>query len=417
MGMFNYNAMDSKGKEIHGTLEASNVNDAIAKLRDKGLFPTKVTQQDAKKPVMGAPQQGKKSFMQMELSFLGGGVKSKSLAMFTRQLATLIDAGLPLLRCLNVLKSQEKNATLKRTVSELSDMVEGGSTFSEALAHYPKIFSKLFVNMVKAGEAGGVLELVLNRVADFMEKSEKLKAKVKSAMIYPAFVIIVALGVLAFLMAFIVPKFGDMFKDLKLELPPVTQFLINASDFCINNWYYPIITVVLIVVLIKLLAKTKKGKLTMDSLKLNMPIFGSLVRKVAIARFTRTLGTLITSGVPILQALSIVKDTVGNEVISTAVESVHDSIREGESIVEPLRQSKVFPPVVVSMIDVGEETGELAEMLIKIADNYDEDVDNAVAGLTSLLEPVLIVSLAVIVGFIVIALFLPLIALIQKLSG
>ncbi|MCK4947386.1 MAG: type II secretion system F family protein [Candidatus Aureabacteria bacterium] len=417
MPAYNYKAMDSKGKELSGTIESNSVNEAIATLRGQGLFPTSVTEQDVKKPMMGVPgQKGKKSLSQINITF-GGGVNSKVLTLFVRQLATLIDAGLPLLRCLNVLGNQEKNVTLKRTVAEVSDMVEGGSTFSEALAHYPKIFNKLCVNMVKAGEAGGVLELVLNRVADFMEKSEKLKSKVKAAMIYPAFVIAVAVGVLGFLITVIVPKFADMFADLNLDLPPMTQFLITLSEIFIKRWYLPIIVIFSIVVTMKIICRTKKGKQAMDTMKLYMPVFGFLVRKVAIARFTRTLGTLITSGVPILQALSIVKDTVGNEVISTAVENVHDSIREGESIVEPLKHSKAFPPVVVSMIDVGEETGELAEMLIKIADNYDEDVDTAVDGITSLLEPVLIVTLAVIVGFIVIAMFLPLIALISKLSA
>lgn len=335
--------------------------------------------------------------------------------MFTRQLATLIDAGLPLLRSLNVLRDQQKPGALKNSLDDIAASVEGGSTFSEAMAKWPKIFTPLYVNMIKAGEAGGVLEVVLNRLAEFAEKSEKLKKKVKSAMVYPAFVISVAIAVLTFLITFIVPKFAEMFYDLELELPWMTSFLIQISDLFKEQWYVPILFIVTVITSLKIIRKRKQGKYVIDKIMLYFPIIGQLISKIAIARFTRTLGTLITSGVPILQALLIVKDTAGNEVICRAVEKVHDSIREGESIVEPLRASKVFSPMVISMIEVGEETGALAEMLIKIADNYDEDVDAAVEGLTSLLEPFLIVFLALVVGFIVIAMFLPLISLLQQL--
>lgn len=423
MTRFKYVAMSNQGKEVTGFIESENTADAIGKLREKGLFPTSVTADKAGKPQKTAPgatpsggQATKSSFMNFEIKFLAPKrVKSGVLALFTRQLATLIDAGLPLLRSLNVLKEQQKPGCLKNTLSEVAVMVEGGSSFSEALAKFPKIFTKLYVNMIKAGEAGGVLEVVLNRLAEFAEKSEKLKKKVKSAMVYPAFVITVAAAVLIFLVTFIVPKFAEMFDDLDLQLPWMTSFLITVSNVFKKQWYIPIGVIIVLVVALKLVRRSKQGKLYIDKLLLKFPLIGMLISKIAIARFTRTLGTLITSGVPILQALVIVKDTAGNEVICRSVEKVHDSIREGESIVEPLRASKVFPPMVVSMIDVGEETGALAEMLIKIADNYDEDVDAAVEGLTSLLEPFLIVFLALVVGFIVIAMFLPLISLLQQL--
>ncbi|RJP59424.1 MAG: type II secretion system protein GspF [Candidatus Auribacter fodinae] len=419
MPKFKYVAMTNQGKEVTGTIDSENTTVAIGKLREKGLFPTSVTVEkgkgQAKTGTPGSPNQ-KKSMLSAEITlFTPKRVNSGLLALFTRQLATLIDAGLPLLRSLNVLRDQQKPGCLKNTLGEVTVMVEGGSSFSEALAKFPKIFTKLYVNMIKAGEAGGVLEVVLNRLAEFAEKSEKLKKKVKSAMIYPAFVITVAIAVLTFLITFIVPKFAEMFNDLELQLPWMTKFLIQISDLFKEQWYIPIAFVISFVVGIKITRRSNQGRYYIDKLLLRFPLVGMLIKKIAIARFTRTLGTLITSGVPILQALVIVKDTAGNEVIARAVEKVHDSIREGESIVEPLKVSKVFPPMVISMFEVGEETGALAEMLIKIADNYDEDVDAAVEGLTSLLEPFLIVFLAVVVGFIVIAMFMPLISLLQQL--
>lgn len=414
MSAFNYVAMNNQGKEVKGVIDSENTTAAIAKLREKGFFPTSVTLDKARN-VGNKKAKKRNSFLSAEIHIFGNGVNGFVLALFTRQLATLIDAGLPLLRSLNVLRDQQKPGCLKNTLEDVSGAVEGGSSFSESLEKFPKIFSKLYVNMIKAGEAGGVLEVVLNRLAEFAEKSEKLKKRVKSAMIYPAFVITVAMAVLSFLITFIVPKFAEMFTDLDLELPWMTSFLISISDIARDQWYIPIGTVISFVVFLKLVRRTNKGKYIIDVILLKTPLVGMLISKISIARFTRTLGTLITSGVPILQALVIVKDTAGNEVISRAVERVYDSIREGESIVEPLRTCKVFPPMVISMIEVGEETGALAEMLIKIADNYDEDVDVAVEGLTSLLEPFLIVFLAVVVGFIVIAMFMPLISLLQQM--
>jgi len=345
-------------------------------------------------------------------------VKSKVLMIFTRQLATLIDSGLPLLRSLNVLAKQERDKVLKNTIDKLADSVQSGSTFSDALALHPKIFNDLYVNMVKAGEVGGVLELVLNRLSEFQEKAAKIKNKVLSAMVYPIIVMTMAVGILCFLLVFIVPRFEAIFHDLLGDkpLPPVTRFVLGVSGFMKEHGLVLLGAVVVIAVIYNFIGHTRKGRFAIDIFKLRMPLFGNLNRKTAISRFARTLGTLVTSGVPILQALNITRETAGNAAIARAIARVHDSVKEGESIVQPLEARKAFPPMVVSMIDVGEETGKLPEMLLKIAEVYDDEVDNAVAALTSMLEPIMIVFLAVIVGTIVLALFTPLISIITGLQ-
>jgi len=418
MARFKYNAMTDKGIEVNGVVSAENQVGAIQQIRDLGYFPTHVVE-EAERAARGmAARSERKGGLNLELRFLSPKtVGSKTLSIFTRQLAVLIDAGLPLLKSLRVLEQQQKPGPLRDALAGMSQAVESGSTFSEGLANYPRIFNKLFVNMVKAGEAGGVLEIVLNRLAEFVEKSQRLKSKVKAAMIYPAVVMTVALGVLIFLMTYVVPRFAKIFLDFEKELPALTTMLIGVSDFLVHRWYIFLAGIAGIYILFRIIKSTEQGKMALDTAKLNLPVFGILVRKSAVARFSRTLGTLVTSGVPILQALNIVRETSGNEVISKAVGNVHDSIREGESIAGPLRETKVFLPMVVSMIEVGEETGKLPEMLMKIADVYDNDVDNAVAGITSIIEPILIVCLAFIVGTIVIALFLPLISLIQGMSS
>ncbi len=429
MPKFNYVAMDTKGREVTGVLESDNTTTAIGRIREMGYFPTNVTEvgreKKAKTPrapaAPGAKPAGRKGGLgKMEIKLFGGGkVKSKVLTAFTRQLATLIDAGLPLLRGLDVLRKGEKHPTLKRVLGQLAEAVEGGSTFSEALAQHPKVFSKLYVNMVRAGEAGGVLDVTLSRLADFQEKAQKIKNKVISAMVYPAVVIFVALAIVTFLMIVIVPKFEEIFKDLLEgeQLPALTRFVMSISNLVKNQALLVIGCLVALFIAIKMIGKTVKGRFIIDKIKLNAPIFGQLIRKVGIARFTRTLGTLIASGVPILQALNIVRETAGNAVIADAVSKVHDSVKEGERIVQPLEASNVFPPMVISMVDVGEETGALPDMLMKIADVYDDEVDNAVGAITSLLEPIMIVFLAVVVGTIVIAMFMPLISVIGKLGG
>jgi type IV pilus assembly protein PilC len=345
-------------------------------------------------------------------------VKSKILMIFTRQLATLIDSGLPLLRSLNVLSKQERDKLLKKTINKLADSVQSGSTFSDALALHPRVFNDLYVNMVKAGEVGGVLELVLTRLSEFQEKAAKIKNKIISAMVYPIIVMTMAVGILCFLLIFIVPKFESIFHEMLGDkpLPPVTQFVIGASGLVKDHGLVVLGVAVAAVTLYKFIGRTRRGRLLIDSFKLRMPLFGNLNRKNAISRFARTLGTLVTSGVPILQALNITRETAGNAAIAAAIAKVHDSVKEGESIVQPLEASRTFPPMVVSMVDVGEETGKLPDMLLKIADVYDDEVDNAVAALTSMLEPIMIVFLAIIVGTIVLALFTPLISIITGLQ-
>jgi type IV pilus assembly protein PilC len=429
MPKFNYVAMDSRGKETKGTLDVANQNEAISRLKEMGYFPTKVT--EAEKPKAekkgkaaaaggsGGGGKGLKRGINITIPGLGSGVKPKVLTTFTRQLATLVDAGLPLLRGLRVLERQEKNATLRRIIGDLAASIEGGSTFSEALAQHPKVFNRLFVNMVKAGELGGVLEVVLNRLSEFMEKAQKIKGKVVAAMFYPAAVMFVAVAILIILMVFVVPKFKTIFADM-LEgkpLPGFTELVLGISEIIAGNFLASLGVLIGVFILFRLFVKTKFGRKIFDRVKLHFPILGPVISKVAIARFTRTLGTLISSGVPILQALNIVKETSGNVIISEAVTSVHESVKEGETITQPLEASRVFPPMVISMVDVGEQTGALPEMLMKIADNYEDEVDNAVSAMTSLLEPIMIVFLAVIVGSIVIALFLPLITLIDQLGS
>ncbi len=424
MPKFNYVAMDSRGKETKGVLEVANQNEAIGRLKEMGFFPTKVTEAAKEKPEAKAKGAAKVAPKKkgMSLNFkipgLGGGVKVKVLTVFTRQLATLVDAGLPLLRGLRVLEKQERNQNLKRIIGELGVAIESGSTFSEALSQHPKVFNRLYVNMVKAGEIGGVLEVVLNRLSEFMEKAQKIKGKVVAAMFYPTAVITVAVAILAILMVFVIPKFKDIFRDMLpgQNLPAFTEFVLSISDAIANHFVVTIILVVVVFVALAMFIKTRVGRRLFDKSKLVMPVLGPVISKVAISRFTRTLGTLVSSGVPILQALTIVKETSGNVIVGSAVTAVHESVKEGETITAPLEASNVFPPMVISMVDVGEQTGALPEMLMKIADNFDEEVDNAVAAMTSLLEPIMIVFLAVIVGSIVIALFLPLITLMEQVG-
>lgn len=429
MPRFNYVALDSRGQESTGLIEASSSNEAIGQLRQAGYFPTNVYEEGkggARDGKTGRKQKAKAPKPAATAAAGKGGivlferktVKTKTLMVFTRQLATLIDAGLPLLRGLTVLAKQERDPVLKKTIGNLSDAVQGGSTFSEGLAQHPRIFNDLYVNMVRAGEIGGVLELVLTRLAEFQEKAQKIKNKVVAAMVYPIIVLVLAIAIMGFLLVFIVPRFEAIFQDMLGDkpLPALTRFVIAVSNGVKENWMFILGGIVLAIVGIKLAGRTAGGRAAIDRFKLRTPLFGDLLRKTAISRFSRTLGTLVTSGVPILQALNITRETAGNTVIAGAITQVHDSVKEGESIVQPLEASGAFPPMVISMIDVGEETGQLPEMLLKIAEVYDDEVDNSVAGLTSMLEPIMIVFLAVVVGTIVIALFMPLISIISGLQ-
>ncbi|NBR63107.1 MAG: type II secretion system protein GspF [Verrucomicrobia bacterium] len=417
MPHFAYTAVDAQGKTHQGTVEANSAAEAAAAIKKQGRFPTNIAETSA------AAGAAKGKGLSLPFSFGGGSgtgkVPAKVLTVFTRQLSTLISAGLPLLRSLRTLSKQEKNANLKKIMASLAESVEGGTTFSEALAQHPKAFNKLYVNMVKAGELGGVLEVVLTRLAEFAEKSQRIRGKVTSAMVYPIVVLTIAVGIVTFLMLFIVPKFEAIFKDMLggRPLPFITQTIMDISRFIQGHFLLLAGMLVLAVVGLRLSMRLPGVPAKVDQFKLKLPLFGDMLTKTAVARFSRTLGTLVSSGVPILQALQITRDTAGNERVSSAIDNIHDNVKEGESMVSPMEASQIFPPMVVSMVQVGEETGQLPDMLTKVADVFEEEVDTAVAGLTSLLEPVMIVLLALIVGTIVVALFLPLITIIQDLTA
>ena len=438
MAIFQYIAKDSEGNETRGQVEAADRNSAIAAVRAQGLLPTAMGEVKAaapapapakksgkkRAPAPAASGDKKKSMLNAEIkiklpSWLQGKIKTHVLTQFTRQLATLVNAGLPLMRGIDVLKRQMKDQQMLDALAGISETIAAGGTFSEALTAYPKIFDNLYINMVKAGEAGGVLEVVLSRLAEFAEKADKIKNKVKGAMIYPIVVLVAAVGITAFLLVTVIPKFQQVFKDMMggEALPAITQFVINASEYVKNNGLTVVAAIFGVIVLFKLIGKTEKGAFIFDAMKLKMPVTGTLVQRTAVSRFTRTLGTLLSSGVPILQSLVIVRDTSGNRVISKAIQSVHDAVKEGEGVTQPLSQCWVFPPMVISMVEVGEETGAMAEMLTRIADTYDDEVDNAVAGMTAAIEPALIIVLAGVVGTIVIAMFLPMIKIISTVSG
>lgn len=412
MPTFLYEAMDNTGAEVKDAVDATTVEEALTKVRQMGYFVTKITEKGKKKTKPGA----KKATGKRQKTFSLGGVSNKAKTIFTRQLSTLQDAGLPVLRSLRILEGQGKPGPLKNTLGDVITDIESGLALSEALSKHPRVFDKLYVNMVKAGEAGGALEVILQRLADFMEKAQTLKRKVTGAMVYPLVVILVAVGILSFIMYFIVPKFKTIFADFGITLPGMTQFLIDMSDFVVDYWWSIPLIPFMFVILVKLIGKFRRGRFVIDWVKLRLPVFGGIIRKVIIARTTRTLGTLVSSGVPILESLIICRDTSGNAIFERAYQKVYDSIREGESIAAPLKETRVVNDMVVNMIDVGEETGDLDSMLYKIADNYDEEVDVAVEGLVSLLEPLMIVFLGGIIGFIVIALFMPLIKLITELG-
>ena len=437
MATFQYIAKDSAGNETRGTIEAGDRNGAIAAVRAQGLFPTAIGEVKgaAAAPAAAAKKKGKapaakpakaKSGLNKDINlniklpnWLKGRIKTKVLTQFTRQLATLVNAGLPLMRGIEVLKRQMKDPQMKEALDGISENIASGGTFSEALTAYPKIFDNLYVNMVKAGEAGGVLEVVLGRLAEFAEKAERIKNKVKGAMIYPCVVLVAAVGITWFLLVAVIPKFKQVFNDMLggAALPGITEAVIQASEFMQHNGLQIGAVVFAIFIIFKIIGKTEKGAYFFDVLKLKMPVTGTLAQRSAVSKFTRTLGTLLSSGVPILQSLTITRDTTGNRVLTNAIQNIHDAVKEGESMTQPLANCKVFPPMVVSMVEVGEETGALADMLTRIANTYDDEVDNAVAGMTAAIEPALIIVLAVVVGTIVIAMFLPMVKIIGSVSG
>ena len=419
MPIFQYTAMDASGKEQKGQHEAASEEAVASFLKEQGMFPTSIKPLAKAAKAKKEKAKGPAAAKGLNISLGPVDIKGKDLTVFTRQLAILLDAGLPLIRSLKTLERQAKNPSVKTILGKVAASVEGGSTFSEALAQHPKSFDKLYLNMIRAGEAAGKLELILTRLAGFREKAAKIAGKVKSAMVYPAIVLTIAIGITIFLMIFIVPKFEVMFSEMLdgAQLPAITQFVMGVSRWLQNNIIIAIVIVVVLVIATKLALKTEKGRFYFDKGIYNAPVIGMLVSRNAISKFSRTLGTLMGSGVPVLNALQIVRDTAGNELVAKAVQQVHDAVKEGEPMAPPLQSTKIFPDMVISMIEVGEETGKLPDMLEKIADTYDEEVDNAVSALTSMIEPIMMVGLAVVIGGIVIALFMPMIKIIEKLGG
>lgn len=439
MPRFAYTALDARGAEKTGLLDAPDVKQVAAILRGQGLFPTDVGITQSSKETKKAPAvaskpsptgvgltQSSKETKKTPLllgSFVfnlpfGRVVKPKELAVFTRQLATLLRAGMPLLRGLEVLARQERNQAFRRVLEALAEAIKSGGTLSESMAQHPRVFDRLYLNMIRAGEAGGVLDVVLDRLARFQEKSLQLRGKITSAMMYPLIVMTVAVLILCGLLVFVVPKFKQIFADLLkgAPLPPLTQFVLTVSDAVKNHYLIVIAIGAALWIGIKMFTKTPHGAQLVDTLVVKLPLFGELFLKGIIARFGRTLGTLLSSGVPILPALLITRDTCGNARVAGAITEVHDRVKEGAPVARPLETTGVFPPMVTSMIDVGEHTGQLPEMLNKVADIYEDEVDNAVAGLSSLIEPILILFLALVVGTIVIALFLPIVRIVQLLT-
>ena len=420
MPVFQYQALDAKGNESKGQIEALSSKEAISKIRNKGLFPTKVRAQNAAKKakVSSRAAAGPKR------RGANGKVKLKVVTQFARQMSTLQDAGLAILRSLRILEEQAKKGTFKRVIGYVADDSEGGATLSEAMGKYPRCFNRLFVNMVAAGEVGGVLDVILSRVADFMEKSERLKSKVKGAMVYPAVVMSAALLIVMGLMIFIVPTFSEVLLDMsdgKSDLPALTSFLLKISKWLtgltgiIPNALFVLVCPFILFSIMKLIRQFQKGRYVIDWIKLRLPVIKQLVYKTTVARWTRTLATLISAGVPILEALNITRDTSDNEIYASMLNKVQGAIRQGDTFANPLRQSKTVDSIVVNMVDVGEETGDLDKMLIKVADNFDEDSDVLVGSLMSLLEPIMIIVLGGLVGTIVLAMFLPMVKMIQVL--
>jgi len=428
MPTYQYKAVDATGKELSNTIDAGSPQEAGKKIREKGLFPMQGSIKEKKQKGRGKDKgeaKAKKKGKGLVLDLPIGKVGLKKLTLFTRQLSTLQDAGLPLLRSLQILESQQKGGRFKRILKGVTEDVEQGTTLSEAMAKHPRAFDRLFCKMVAAGEIGGVLDIILQRLAEFMEKGQRLRRRIKGAMIYPSVVITIAVLIVTGIMYFVIPKFQEIFNDFDVKLPDLTLFLIDASRWVagqdegqdIPGAIWIVLSPIFLFAGYKLIRIPKVGRASTDWIILKIPVVGNLIKKTAVARFTRTLGTLIAAGVPILEAITITKETSGNWVFERALGNVHDSIREGETFADPLRDAKVTDMIVVNMIQVGEETGDLDVMLMKIADNYDEEVDVAVQSLLSLLEPAMVVILGGVVGTIVLALFLPLVSMIESVSG
>lgn len=399
MPVFAYSGRTRGGQPVAGEMEATTQDAVVAQLRRQRIMPTSV--------------KVKAKSIELKIPGFGGKVKDKDLAVFTRQIATMIDAGLPLVQCLEALAAQQPHKMFKKALTEIRENVEGGSTFAAALRRYPSIFTSLYVNMVEAGEAGGFLDTTLNRLAVYIEKAADLKRKIKGALIYPGTIVTVAITVVIFLLIFVIPTFKTLFEGSGVSLPLPTRIVLEASRLVRTNILVVLGAFAGMVFCLRFYYKTNKGRKVIDTLILRVPVFGELIRKVAVARFTRTLGTLVSSGIPILDGLDITAKTAGNKVVEEAILKTRASIAEGKTIADPLKASGVFPPMVVQMISVGEQAGALDSMLAKIADFYDAEVDQAVANLTALLEPMLMVFLGVVVGGIIIAMYLPIFKLVS----
>lgn len=397
MAVFRWQGVSPRGETLAGEMEAPTRDAVLVRLRSQRIqpIPAKIK------------EKGKGLDKELTIPGFGESIKQRDVVIFTRQLATMIDAGLPIVQCLDILGSQSPNKKFRVVIREIKDEVEAGSTFTDALKKHPKLFDDLFVNMVAAGEVGGILDSILHRLSGYMEKAMKLKSKIKGAMIYPATIITVAVVVTTILLVFVIPVFAELFSGFGAALPAPTQFVINLSNFTIAYFPYMIGVAVAAGVASRQFYRTERGQLAFDQIFLQLPVFGDLIRKAAVARFTRTLSTLVSAGVPILDALAITARTAGNKIVERAVLATRVSISEGRTIAEPLAESKVFPPMVCQMIAVGETTGALDAMLQKIADFYEEEVDNAVANLTALMEPLVIVVLGTIIGGLVISMYLP----------
>jgi type IV pilus assembly protein PilC len=419
MSDYCYEAVDATGLKIQGLLDVTDQNEALRRIKEMGLFPTKVAHAVPFRRQSGTSRRAFKAIKIPAPRMPRGKVKPAVLAVFTRQLATLIDVGMPLMRGLRILQEQTENRALKGIIVDLAAAIEGGASLSEALAAHPKVFNPLYVNMVKAGEMGGILEVALRRQAEFMEKAIRIKSRIKAAMFYPAAVMVVASGILTLLMVFIVPRFQAVFEGLLngQRMPAFTVLILNLSGVFRNHFLTVGTVGIVLVAALQLFIRTRPGRALFDRFKLALPVVGKVARQVALSRLARTLGTLLGSGVPILPALTIVKENAGNVIVGGMISKIHDSVKEGGSIAGPLKESRIFPAMVSGMVDVGEQTGALPDMLLRIADTCDEEVDNAVGAMTSLLEPVMIVFLAVVVGSIVIAMFLPIIVAAGGIGG
>ncbi|HXG18334.1 MAG TPA: type II secretion system F family protein [Methylomirabilota bacterium] len=407
MAIFRWQGVGPRGETVQGEMEASSAEAVMARLRTQRIRPLPDRIQE----------KGKGFNREIKLPSFGSGVKPKDVVIFTRQLATMIDAGLPIVQALEILGQQTPNPTFAKAIKKIKQDVEGGDTFSTALSKHPKIFDNLYTNMVSAGEIGGILDTILNRLSAYMEKALKLKSKIKGAMIYPISIVTVAVGVTAVLLIYVIPVFADLFSSFGKALPLPTQIAINLSYVTIAYLKHIIAAIIGIIFGVRTFYRTEKGRLAIDGMLLKLPIFGDLIRKAAVARFTRTLSTLLSSGVPVLDALYITGKTAGNKVVEQAVLASRQTISQGKTLVEPLTESGVFPPMVCQMINVGETTGALDAMLSKIADFYDDEVDNAVANLTSLMEPLVIVFLGVVIGGLVIAMYMPIFKLGSVVNG